>query len=89
MKIRLKDREFEIQPLTLGDWKKLEKKFGGNIQKFTNNMTFEEISYVIYYALNKYNPGLTQEELDELIIPGSSTYKEILTFLGGAGEKNV
>jgi len=81
LKVKLGDREFEITPFTLGDWKKIEKKLGGSIQQLSTNPTFEQISYLIWYALHKHDPQIKQEEVDELIIPGSAEYREIMELL--------
>jgi len=90
LKVRLGDREFEISPLTLGDWKKIEKRFGGNMQQLSTNPTFDQISYIIWYAIHKHDNSVRQEEIDELIVPGSKEYKEIMELLtpGSAKAKN-
>lgn len=81
MRVKLDDREFEVSPLTLGDWKKIEKKFGGSIQQLFTDPTFDQISYIIWCAIHKHNPQVKQEEVDELIVPGSTEYREIMDLL--------
>ena len=88
MKVKLGEREFEVQPLTLGDWKKIEQKVG-NINQMVSNPTFKQMSEILFYILHKADSSLTQEQVDDMLIPGSKEYNELVNIaLGRDREEN-
>jgi len=70
VKLKIGNKEFEVDRFNLNDIIAIEEKIG-NIQQLGKKGTIGEnvkdIRFVIYYALKKHNENITEEEVGDMI----------------------
>jgi len=70
-KIKIGNREFEVDKFNINDIMTLDEKIGditklGQEEKLKDKL--KNIRYVIWYALQKKNKKITEEEVGEMIV---------------------
>lgn len=76
----------KVMPLSLGDWKRLRKNGVDLFRLRGDNVDVEHISQLVYLILQKADPSITEEQIDEL--PGR-VVMDIATIAMTQGDVNV
>jgi len=75
--VLLRDREFTLSPLTLGDLRRLESALLGAEQRVANSFSsMLALVPVIHASISKLHPEIALEELEELL--DLNSFPEIL-----------
>jgi len=83
MQVKIKDKEYDIEPLNLNDWINLEGKVG-NLTKMAEDLTVSKMRYILWYVLKKQDSKLTEEQVGEMFVPGSDDFNSLIKKIMGS-----
>ena len=91
MKLEIEGKDVSLSPLTLNDLIALEGKIGKKLTTLKNeDFGMGDVRFVIWLSVKKQLSDVTEEQVGEALVMGSTKLDELQRYLlGGAGSKNL